>query len=300
VFVLGVVAACGSSAPSATTSGPPAAMQATPAAGDIEIARVNGQPVWGSCVAAQAAGGRVTRDQAVRDCIDFELMAQAAEHRGLARDPEVIEQTRTALVDRVVAVSYELGYRKPEDFGDAWDEFVKKRKMVGRLKHPEYRASVHVLVPVPAGGDDTAAHALAAHIAAATADERGMLEPHFLASVRTVTPIVPCATGITVPCWERLAPFLPFALEAPFSDALWKIPEIGRTAGPVRSSFGWHVILWTDSVPATDPTPDQITASILAEIKPWYFARWVLAIGKQLGVQAEIAPDVDAQLEAVR
>jgi hypothetical protein len=276
-------------------------MQATPAADDIQVALVNGKPIWGSCVAAQAAREDATRDQALRQCIDFELLAQQAEARGLARDAEVIDRTRTALVSELVASAYERGFTKPGDFGAAWDDFVKKRKILHRLKHPEYRASTHVLVPVARNAPpeaDAAAHALADQIAAAAADERGMLAPHFLALAEHATALQPCKVGIQVPCYEQLQLFLRGALEAPYADALWAIPEIGRTAGPVRTSFGWDVMLWTDVQPAANPSAEELTAGILAEIKPFYFAHWVEQLGHDLGLHTAIDPQVDRLLEA--
>ena len=83
---------CGSSGSSG--AGPTAAapsLIATPplTTDDAPVARVNGRTVWASCVAAQAgaitAGSEAERRAAALDqCIAFELLAQAAEARGLA------------------------------------------------------------------------------------------------------------------------------------------------------------------------------------------------------------------------
>jgi len=51
--------------------------------GDAVVATVGGRPVWASCVAAQAARGTRTRRAALGECVDFELLAQAAEARGV-------------------------------------------------------------------------------------------------------------------------------------------------------------------------------------------------------------------------
>src|SRR5688500_7421250 len=109
-----VATACGSaSPPSPSPAASRAGLVAPPAANDVEVARVNDRPVWGSCVATQAVSATPQdRDRALRDCIDFELLAQTAEQRGLAAMPEVNEAFRTALVDRVVA-DFEHRYQKP-------------------------------------------------------------------------------------------------------------------------------------------------------------------------------------------
>jgi hypothetical protein len=60
-------------------------MQPAAAADDVVVALAAGRPVYGSCVAAQAERGHLSRDAALRECIDFELMAQEAERRGSRR-----------------------------------------------------------------------------------------------------------------------------------------------------------------------------------------------------------------------
>jgi len=46
--------------------------------GDVQVATVEGRPVWGSCVTAQTARG-ATKQAALDQCIGFELMAIEAE-----------------------------------------------------------------------------------------------------------------------------------------------------------------------------------------------------------------------------
>ena len=96
-------AACGSSSPPAQPAGPPAQLVAAPAgASDGVVAHVNGRPVYGSCVSAQAAAHKLDAKGALRECIDFELLAQAAEAKGLALDHDVAYATKTSLVSRVL------------------------------------------------------------------------------------------------------------------------------------------------------------------------------------------------------
>src|SRR5690348_1474463 len=128
--VLLFVTACGGSStskPQAAASGPPAQMTATPATSDdVIVATVNGKPVYGSCVQAQAARG-ATRDVALQECIGFELLAQAAQP--FATDAEVIGETKRALVSQFIAREYEDKYNAPADFGAAWDKFVELNKL---------------------------------------------------------------------------------------------------------------------------------------------------------------------------
>ena len=82
------IAACGGSSgpspvpPPASSARPAPLVIATPRLtdGDVEVARVNGRPVWSSCVATQAAGAgsaEQLRRDALDQCIAFELLAQA-------------------------------------------------------------------------------------------------------------------------------------------------------------------------------------------------------------------------------
>src|SRR4051812_37787776 len=75
--------------------------------GDVIVATVDGRPVWGSCVAGHMAARGVDRDRALEDCIDLELLAAAAIHRGLAADPDTQTELRAALVDGFVTDEFE-------------------------------------------------------------------------------------------------------------------------------------------------------------------------------------------------
>ena len=287
--------ACGSTHAPALPAGPPASLQATAeGTSDVIVAHVNGRPVWGSCVAAQAAREHATRGVAVRECIDFELMAQAAEQRGLATDPEVVDATRTALVNQLVAHVYEDGFQKPEDFGDFWQRAMVKGKLFYRFKHVEYRASAYVRVPVAAKppAEDPQAKAVADKIAAAVANERGMLAPQFFDIAAKA------AAGAKTEHAE-VQLYKEGALDDNYGAALWAIPEIGRASPVVRTSWGYDVILWTDVEPAADPSPDELAREALPEVKQAYFPIWAQRIGRDLGVHVTVAPDAEHLLESL-
>lgn len=284
VTVLTLAAACGgSSPPRAPSSGPPASLVDTSAAkDDVQVATVNGRPVWGSCVAAQAARG-AAREVALRECVDFELMAQAAEQRGLAVDPDVVAETHRALVSQLVAYDYEAKYQKPSDFGSVYDQLLARNKI--RVWHDEYRASAYVRINVDKAAtpaQDEAAHALMTEVAAALAPERGLMPQHIEEIAKKVVGTRAKIAFATVP------PYLPAGLEKAYSQALFGIAEVGRTAGPVRTSYGWDVVLWSGVVPATHPSPDEIAEKILPEVKRSYFPLWVNAIVSRLGVKITI------------
>jgi len=141
-WVVCVLAACGGGTSPAPQRTGPAATTVAPAAGpdDVIVAQVNGRPVWGSCVAAQASRG-IARDAALRECVDFELLAQAAEARGLATAPEVTEGTRGALANRLVETGFEATYRSPADVPGQIDRVIAANPLLAN--RPERRGSTY-------------------------------------------------------------------------------------------------------------------------------------------------------------
>jgi len=260
-----LIACGGGTSPAPVTSGPPAPWNAR---GDIEVARVNGRPVYGWCVAAQAAH-RLSREQALAQCIDFELLAQAAEARGLALDHDVAVETRTALVNQFVAREFEDKFTKPIEFGDYWPRIVEKNRW--RFEHPEVRGSAYVRVQDPM---------LAKQIAAALASERGLLPTHLQQIAEKVV------AGRAKIDFAVVAPDVRKGrLDETYVSALFAIPEVGRVSPPTHTKWGWDIILFASVIPAESPTPEQLAQKMLPDIKRSYFPHWVTKIAPGTKVQ---------------
>ena len=290
--------ACGGTSAPPTPAGAPASLVSTAdGSDDVIVAQVNGRPVWGSCVAIQAAARHLDKQAALKECVDFELMAQAAEKRGIDRDPEVALATRTALVSELVAKDYEDGITDPKQLGEFWDRATtksSKTSLIWNVDHAEYRGSVYARVPVADGApaaDDAAAHELADKIAAACANEPGLLPPHFLDIATRV------AAGVKLQT-QDVPPFLQAKLDDAYGAALFAIPEVGRTSPhAVRTKWGWDVILMTEVVPASHPSEDEIVRQLMPQVKQVYFPVWVSHIERSLGVHVEIEKDAATRLE---
>lgn len=264
--------ACGGStqpSPPPLPAGPPAPMIA-PGQGsdDVIVATVNGRPVWGSCVAAQ---------HSLDDCIGFELMAQEAEKRGLARDPDVALGTRTAMVSRLVATEYEAKYTHPADFGDVWQRLVERQRY--RWDHPAVRASAYVRVP-----DQATAEA----IAGAAAKQTGWMSPM----------LFDLATQIAGKDVEHAdVPYkLARQLEDHYGAALYAIPAIGQTSPATHTKWGWDVILWSDVLPEIHLSDAEIVEQVLPEVQRSFFSLWVHQIELALGVHVEEHPEALQEL----
>jgi hypothetical protein len=282
--VLLVVGCSGSHSPPAPrSSGPAAALTATPARDDVQVATVEGRPVWGSCVTAQSSRG-ATRDEALKQCIDFELMAIEAEKRGLAVDHEVVLATRTALVSQLVAIEYEDKLTRPEDFGTFWTKSLERNR--ARFDHPEARGSVYVRIDVakqPKPGEDERAKQLIDEVYAALKGERGLMRPHVEAIAKQVIGTRAKLSIAPVPADLRHG-----RLDETYSAAMFAIPEIGRVSPPVRTPWGWDIILWDSVVPEVHTPPDQLVEQALPDIKRAFFPYWVNRIAQSLGLKPEL------------
>jgi hypothetical protein len=303
VPALFVIAACGG--PSGPSAAPPAPLViATPAlaAGDFEVARVNGRPVWSSCVAVQAAGTAATartdaqlRADALDQCIAFELLAQAAEARKLAAAPEVTSATRAAAVNRLVATDFEQRYRTPDDLKQPIDELMKRNAW--RMHILELRASAYArfLVPKDAPPEvDARAHALADQLARQLADQAGLFGVHLTEAAAKIAE----GSGIQLST-SNVRPTHQDDLVAEYAKALYAIPEVGRTSRAVRTQWGWDVVLWTGGVEAKEHSREEIVAEMFPELRRRQFQIWVTQIAKQLGVHIEIDQATVAELAGV-
>jgi hypothetical protein len=291
-LLLLAIAACGSSSAPSAPVGPPAAFDPKPAANDVVVATVNGHPVWGACVQSQAARG-ADRGTALQQCVDFELMAEAAQR--FATNPDVVLATHTAMVSQLVGQVYEDGFTQPAQFGGNWDLLVGKNMF--HVRHEAYRGSSYVRVVVPehaTAAQDDAAHQLADRIAAALAPERGLLGPQMLALAQSIAGSTPLAH-------EDLPPYREGAnIDKGFAAALFGIPEVGRTSNAVRTKWGWDVIAWTEDVPAASPSDDEATRELMPDVKRAFYTIWTERIRKQLGIRAELVPANIAKLEGAR
>jgi hypothetical protein len=308
-----LVACGGGSTPPPARSGP-AAQVVAPAAGadDAIVAEVAGRPVWGSCVAAQAAARHLDRAAALRECVDFELLAQAADARGLASDREVGEATRAALVNRLVELDFESRYRSPGDAPSQIDRVIQQNPLL--MNRPERRASTYVrfetcgratcikcrpgdqveplckgVVKPPSPELDAEAHALADKVYAELGQATGLFPENLIDTATRLS-----AGAKVVLAHDDFKPEMRSGIVQPYRDALFGIPEVGRIAAPVHTTWGWDVILWSDVQPAKMYTRDEAAVEIFPELRRQLFLRWCDKLEKDHAV----AKDYDQLEEA--
>jgi hypothetical protein len=312
IAALGLAIGCGSSSPppaaqSGPQAGPPGSMTRGPAAiatppltsDDVEVARVNGRPVWGSCIATQAraiAGARTPQQRragALDQCIAFELLAQAAEAGGVAQAGEVTDAARAAAVNRLVETDFEQRYRTPDDLEEAVDAVMKRNEW--RMHILELRASTFARFQVPRDAPaelDARAHALADRLADELAGQTGLYDVHLVEAARRI------AAGSDIKLdTADVRPTHRDDLVEPYSRALYAIPEVGRIGPVARTQWGWDVVLWTGGVEAKERTRDEVVGDMFPELRRHQFRLWATQLGKQLGVHIEVDQATAARLD---
>ncbi|HEY4176803.1 MAG TPA: peptidylprolyl isomerase [Kofleriaceae bacterium] len=289
-----LLAACGSSTPTGPSAGAVAAsMIAAPAdPGDAIVAHVNGRPIYASCVQEQAKASSVNARSALDQCVAFELLAQQAEKQQLATAPEVIEATRAALVNRLVEKGFEARYQKPADFGAQLDKWVTDNAW--RMDRPELRASTYLRVqmgPKVAPEMDAQGKALAEQLYAQLKDQTGLM-PADLTDVASAA-----GKTTTLQVVGASPPMQPAStLDKVYADALFAIPEVGRISPPVRTKWGWDVILYSDGLPPLKQTREELVQSAFSDLRRGLFPLWVNGIKKELGANIQIEQDAVAKL----
>jgi hypothetical protein len=251
--VLLLLVACGSrSTPAPAASGPPAAMIALHPPGDPIVATIDGTiPIVASCVAQQMARGAATQKAALDECYTFELLALEAKQRGLDLDPEVIDATRTAVVDRFVALEFDRRYRTPADLRKEIDAMLATDPPLQLVL--EARVVSHALIKVDANDPPEVVEQrrrVAEEIYSELKDDTGLMFAHIKA---VAEPIAKRAGVIEQLHVATEKPYYGRQLgqnwERPFVAALKAIPEVGRAAPVVRTVHGWHVMVLTELIP---------------------------------------------------
>jgi len=182
------------------------------------------------------------------------------------------------MVSRFVADAYEDKLNQPSDFGGAWAKQVEP--FLYRVDHDEVRASHYVRVQDPA---------LAEQIATEAAKQTGWMPPMLdeladrLAAGR---PVEKSDVGFK----------MPVQLEDHYSQALFALPEVGRTSPVTKTPWGYDVILFADVLPARHPSRDQVIKEVLPPFKERYFSVWVHQIEVALGVKIEENPKLLEEL----
>jgi hypothetical protein len=303
-------AACGDDA---AESGGPVTRVVVDTEDRAVVAEVNGRPVFGDCVERQAAAHGLDARAALQECIDFELLAQEAEARGYADDPEVAGLRERESVRALLRRVFEPAHADPGAIAEADVRRVFDRPQVrSRYDHPEYRWAHYVRAPVPRHLADDAPEAREAErriraIHHDLAGRRGITFPIFTETVdqhrggarqhrggarqhRDGAGLQVTRKAVSGPRKDRL--------ELHFAEALFAIPEVGMVSAPTRTLWGWDLLLLTRISPEVHNTFGEAQASLRVKLFPLWrsaeFMKWSAALAA--GKQVRIADDWPSRL----
>lgn len=274
------------------------------ASGRIQVAEVNGVPIHDDCVVMQAQALGVDRQEALAQCIDFELLAQAAQARGKAGDADVRWAMKTEAVRRLLDTEIRAPLPAPDKVDRKLMEAAYK-KIEPRIHIPEIRYLAHVLAPFPEDEPpgtpaDVAARALAQDIHAALAGRRDLTTDEFIRVAKEVAgdrALGPMDEKTKTFKREefKIVPKHPGIHEA-FSDATFAIAEVGTVSQPTRTHVGWHLILLTRIEPEKNANVDQAAELVLSYLQTERYQALVARL--RPGVQVDVDEDALIRLQA--
>ncbi|HFD13488.1 MAG TPA: peptidylprolyl isomerase [Crenotrichaceae bacterium] len=178
------------------------------------------------------------------ELVNREVLYQEAKKKGLYNNPDI--RTKLALSARsILSDAYVQDYMKDTQVSDAeiqteYDTYAAK------MKSPEFKAR-HILLK-----DEKAAKAVIAKLnKGADFSELAKKE----------------STGPSGPKGGELGWFVPQQMVPAFSEAVAKLKDGEYTAEPVKTRFGYHVIIRDESREKQPPSLDKMRDSISTMIK---------------------------------
>lgn len=312
--VLGLIAGCGAppapAEPVDAGSGAAAAGEALPE-GPV-VATVDGTPIALADVEDVARRTGLSPPEALRRLEDEVLLYRAAERAGVTTDAEDERTVRRAMVQAYLAAEIEARIT-PESIDEALVR-TRRERDANLFAQPERRASTHVLcrrrparATAAGAGDDegevdpedaaAATDAAIARFAARVAEElRAEADPAAAAARYRDENAEGRAFEIVV---EDVPPARRTGdVDESFAAALFALAEPGDVTAPVTTSFGVHVVVLTDIVPAWSVPDDEVYALVRRQLAVEARAEALVALEDRLLAEHPpvIDPDVATRL----
>jgi hypothetical protein len=222
------------------------------------VARVGEEPIAGTSVAAIASAQGISIEVARSRAIFDALMAAGARREGYESRPEVRAATRAVLARALVTAIKRQAAERP--IGDEEIDRLTELHWLD-MDRPVAHRTVHAVVRVPEGADADAwrsAGELARRIAeavrgapdAATFIARASEQPSYglEVTVEELSPVT--AQGWVADLVKRPPAGAPTqAYDPQYVDVAFKLQRAGDQSPPVRTRFGWHVVMLTEVQP---------------------------------------------------
>lgn len=225
------------------------------------VATVNGKPIpqarLDTIVNAQLAQGQPDtpqlRDAVKERLIRIEVLAQEAEKKGIAKQPEVASQIAMTRQDVLI--------------GAYIQDYMKAHSVTDDMLKAEYETLSKTL-----GGKEYKAR----HILVETEDEAKAI----IAKLKAGDKFEDLAKESKDPGSKERGGDLGWSNKAsyvkPFSDAMTALEKGQTTETPVKSDFGWHVIQLEDTRELKAPTLEEVKPQLTQRLQQQMVEKHVL------------------------
>ncbi len=208
---------------------------------------VNGQYISKSAldtltkeVNERARGQKIPKEKLIDELIKRELLVQQAQSKKLDQAPETLERLAMMKNSLLSQLAVE-DYIKANPVTDADLQAEYDKQIGNKAGGTEYKAR-HILVK-----EEAEAVAIIAEL-----DKGG----DFVELAKTKS------TGPSKTQGGDLGWFGPKQMVAPFSEAVAKLEKGSYTKAPIKTQFGWHIIILEDVRVQTPPPFDAVKAKI--------------------------------------
>jgi len=273
----GLLAAC-DQPPSNTQNTEPATTVATVIDSSPVLATVNGEPIteavfelYQQQMRARAPGNpaALNRETILNEVINLELARQSGEKEGVGKDTKVqlqIEQQKRAVLASAAIQQHMSAHPvTDEELNKIYEEQVPKGN--------EYKAR-HILVEE----EDTAKKLIAELDKGADFSE--LAKEH--------------STGPSGKSGGELGWFSPRQMVAPFSEAAASLEKGGYTKAPVKTQFGWHIIILDDSRATTPPSFEQVKPQLQAFVQKQRVQQYITGLREDATIVMTTPPAAEA------
>ena len=227
-------------------------------------------------VSERVRGQNIPKDKLIDQLIKTELLVQEAQSKGLDQTPETIERLAMMKASVLSQLAVE-DYIKSNPVTDADLKAAYDKQIGDTAGGTEYKAR-HILVK-----EEPEAVAIIVEL------DNGA---DFAELAKTKS------TGPSKTQGGDLGWFGPKQMVAPFSEAVAKLEKGNYTKTPVKTQFGWHIIILEDTRVQTPPPFDTVKAQLEPMVQREKLTAYLDSL--RTGAQVEIlVPLTDAAPEPV-
>lgn len=228
------------------------------------IATVNGKPVTEAVlkvleteIAQRNRGAKIPKEQLIEELINRELLYQEAEKKQLEKEPDVASNLKFL----------RLSLLSQADIQD----FIKNNPVT----EEEIKAEYEKMVSGPEGTEYKARHILVK-----TEDEAKTVIAKLQKGEKFEELAKTHSTGPSKTKGGDLGWFSPNQMVPPFSEAVGALKKDEYTTTPVKTQFGWHVILLEDSRKKSPPAFDSVKARIRSSLQMQKIQKYIEELRK--------------------